>query len=1756
MTCTIYNIVKEGYVTNLTTAIVDNLTEAQILALYDGDSSTPAVTISGTASLGLLVEYGEAYDICYIDYYTDENTASNISINYGTTSGTTNVASISLHTSGVYRATISGIASFVELRHTLTAVVTNISQLDIISERLESVGFGSTADDYDEQLSLPHATVGALSATANVVTLFNDNGTAELVRVAIAPTFNKEDNYLYLATEEDGPYYGIDGYGFQQPGPDPMVLVDDPMTSDVEIHPQWVRREGVEKNSIYPTTEGVIIEAGFNGNQPSGYLSHTARGLLTKEYFTPHSFTVDVQVRFLGYSGNLSNYVDSFYFAMSNGFYLSDGTYFKSFLSDGRIGTSTVGVGMSGVTGNIGTTDTWQYNFVFVDGTPNNNPSSMDAPFVWGDLVADISHGGVNGAYEGRTNLTHNTGLEDILNVGQDLGAFTDNGEWHTLRLSYDHIKQEVAGFVDKIFISSAVFKADKFKSGVKFFIGSLATGGLRSQIRGFKLYPNKVYRQRDVASSSLGAVASATISGVSYNTQYINDGDASTVYIGPHPTSLAKVRIDFDTEYDIVNYKIQQQNPDDFPYPDRFGVTDWRTDIAVTSIVNYDSHTSYTNIYPPYQDAGDSLRLPTTRAPTWSGGAVTVSGVGYAEWQFVDYDRTLDNNNALIINNISVYAEFWEDILDIPEPVDMHKIPWFKGRWRNIRQHGASGALALRDTGRVSAAWWPRPEESQRGVNYGFSTAEYRSQILNGTYYHDFSEALFFQPENTHSGFYNEWYSEAQPEPTPFYIWRYFTEEIDVALIWVAGDNFVNKVGPKSFKFQYLKEGGNPNIDSDWVNIPPMVKPHPLTTRDADLRYGHYKQYKIDNNDGEYYTDVHLLPLSTVSDPGGVGSFYVGSSRTLGSTSRVLADIAPSGDRYTEGVVNNDDSSRAHQAIELDAPIRTRGIRLVVKNPCANTSTGASSNRFSLFEFQVWGTTGTGSYTSPVFDTGTAHNTERFSADLFTPTGTRSNVFVRSSPLPPSIRYDPEFEVWYPLGSLGDSGLSVVATDLYGRAITIGDETHFLISSPYVYNHTTDRWSKPYGGYPAHVEGGPQAGDMFDSDDLGSGVTATIEPDATVDNRAALVDNVIYMAAKETNNTGSLRILHLDLNRSAPVWDTLRTQRPPETANATMCAYGRRLYFFNEDGPIYYWDIVASNWVLLGVTMPTHGSSRKSPASILYNGSIYIFGADTTTSSGRRVDIFDPIAEVFTSAESAPRSMRKTQALLVGDAIYLITRNVLDANQRYYPDEGRWEVFNSLKWEMDYTVFNGSSAYFYFLYNGYMYKVGSGSRGLARALVSNSSWNHGDVPSPIDSVWGGSSVFTNVPWQRIDSLGELMPQNRYFQFKVDLHSEDRVNSPSLKNIKIVTPQVISIPASGTSNVYLKVQASEEGNFKTWYASAGITNRTANPIVNDWSLMYTSSPTPEGWPKPTTASGFVSDPLDSNNSGYAVRSPWVLPDGNSGYDIWFCRAHVPSPGHYYLEPPSIYYVNTKDPSDIATNNVTQQEVLPAGTLPQTVAAVWQPTVVLVSGTEYKMWFTSSEEGPLASIVDIGTQRIGYAESTDKVNWTNQQIVVGIAEDETFGYDTLGAHRPCVLFESGLYRLWYTGKGGDGLERILYRESTDGINWGAIHLHVDVSMQGIVDLWGVSKPHVLRDVDAYYLFYFGYDGTNTNIIRVQSSDGLDWVDPTVVMVGSGIHGNRDVNGVVDFFALIEREATTPGTVSVSAKLKIYNEGTIT
>ncbi|MEK7812542.1 MAG: hypothetical protein AAB296_02190, partial [Candidatus Desantisbacteria bacterium] len=222
----------------------------------------------------------------------------------------------------------------------------------------------------------------------------------------------------------------------------------------------------------------------------------------------------------------------------------------------------------------------------------------------------------------------------------------------------------------------------------------------------------------------------------------------------------------------------------------------------------------------------------------------------------------------------------------------------------------------------------------------------------------------------------------------------------------------------------------------------------------------------------------------------------------------------------------------------------------------------------------------------------------------------------------------------------------------------------------------------------------------------------------------------------------------------------------------------------------------------------------------------------------------------------------------------------------------------------------------------------------------------------------------------------------------------------------------------------------------------------------------------------------------------SVSHPCVLL-ANNRYHLWY----VSQNGAQH----SISYAKS-------TDGVTWETCPSNPVLEDGVGEVWdgelvsQPTV-LHDGIQYQMWYTG---------YDGVNMRIGYATSTNGVDWNkyagNPVLDLGAGGD----FDDTGVSSPVVLYDGSLYYMWYTGY--DGVHtRIGYATSIDGVVWHKVGGSLPHAGKPVIDLgnsgdWddaGVSGPNVLYDGTIYQMWYAGYDGDRMRIGCATSTDGVVW-----------------------------------------------------
>lgn len=105
-------------------------------------------------------------------------------------------------------------------------------------------------------------------------------------------------------------------------------------------------------------------------------------------------------------------------------------------------------------------------------------------------------------------------------------------------------------------------------------------------------------------------------------------------------------------------------------------------------------------------------------------------------------------------------------------------------------------------------------------------------------------------------------------------------------------------------------------------------------------------------------------------------------------------------------------------------------------------------------------------------------------------------------------------------------------------------------------------------------------------------------------------------------------------------------------------------------------------------------------------------------------------------------------------------------------------------------------------------------------------------------------------------------------------------------------------------------------------------------------------------------------------------------------------------------------------------------------------------------------------------------------------------------------DPFLATSPFVLVENGLWRMWYasgqsweaTAAGPKHYYRIVYAESTDGINWTPTgRVCIDFANE---DEYAIARPCVVKSKNGYDM-WFSYRGPTYRIGYARSADGLTW-----------------------------------------------------
>lgn len=160
--------------------------------------------------------------------------------------------------------------------------------------------------------------------------------------------------------------------------------------------------------------------------------------------------------------------------------------------------------------------------------------------------------------------------------------------------------------------------------------------------------------------------------------------------------------------------------------------------------------------------------------------------------------------------------------------------------------------------------------------------------------------------------------------------------------------------------------------------------------------------------------------------------------------------------------------------------------------------------------------------------------------------------------------------------------------------------------------------------------------------------------------------------------------------------------------------------------------------------------------------------------------------------------------------------------------------------------------------------------------------------------------------------------------------------------------------------------------------------------------------------------------------------------------------------------------------------------------------------IIKIGGLYHLWYAASDSGV--------HWKIGYATSSDGIEWHRQNNGNPVINPSvpSSPCELNNVSYPNVIFENGIFKMWYAAGLGDLPTQFCYAESSDGINWDKpLDKNPVFSIRpSKFDSNHLAPPFVLRDGDIYKMWYGGFDGTHWSIgYATASADPLPPTTPT-------------------------------------------------
>ena len=268
-------------------------------------------------------------------------------------------------------------------------------------------------------------------------------------------------------------------------------------------------------------------------------------------------------------------------------------------------------------------------------------------------------------------------------------------------------------------------------------------------------------------------------------------------------------------------------------------------------------------------------------------------------------------------------------------------------------------------------------------------------------------------------------------------------------------------------------------------------------------------------------------------------------------------------------------------------------------------------------------------------------------------------------------------------------------------------------------------------------------------------------------------------------------------------------------------------------------------------------------------------------------------------------------------------------------------------------------------------------------------------------------------------------------------------------------------------------------------------------------------------------SDYAGNPIytynDSPDYPLAITQPKVLYD-NGVYKMWYLNL-------YNSAKSNIWYAESND--GIGWHSVQNEPVLVPGDSGSWDDYSVAPGFVLKEGNLFKMYYNGFHD-------QYGKWNIGFAVSSDGINWEKNSGPVLVASDEEY---QIGVSS--VVNVNQLYFMYYTVR-HTPYYHICLATSSDGIHWNKYNNNPILSVTKDWEGTEIYNPSVIYDEGKFQMVYMNYDANSFGFAF--SADGKNWTkdsDPIFTL-----------NDTYNNWA---KRIAYPNFVSFNSELRVYYTG---